>query len=69
MNNMLRMQERPSSNDSMFHSKYMKKGQIKVKTVSSGKQPLILAICTPIMAHAHRYASELVFLAATSRLD
>ena len=42
------------------------------KSVPSVKQPLILAICTPIMARAHRYvrqASELVFMDATSSLD
>lgn len=36
------------------------------------KQPLILAVCTPIMARAHKYvrqASELVFMDATSSLD
>ena len=42
------------------------------KMVLSSKQPLILAICTPVMARAHRYvrqASELVFMDATSSLD
>ena len=39
---------------------------------AADKQPLILAICTPIMARAHRYvrqASKLVFMDATSSLD
>ena len=44
------------------------------KIIVSGKQPLIVAICSPIMAHAHahkcvRQASELVFMDATSSLD
>jgi len=39
---------------------------------SGGGQPLILAICSPIMYRAHRYirqSSELVFMDATSSLD
>ena len=42
------------------------------KIIASGKQPLILAICSPIMARAHKcvcQASELVFMDATSSLD
>ena len=63
-------------NDSILHSMYMKNKQLNTahqkKIIPSGKQPLILAICTPIMARAHRYvrqASELVFMDATSSLD
>ena len=40
--------------------------------ISNETQPLILAMCTPIMARAHKYvrqASEMVFMDATSSLD
>ena len=51
---------------------WMLKSDTSESVISNETQPLILAICTPIMVRAHKYvrqASEMVFTDATSSLD
>ena len=52
--------------------RYVKQHEKASTWLSDGRQPLVLAICTPIMARAHqmlRQSGELVYIVATSSLD
>ena len=52
--------------------RYIKEHEKASTWLSDGSQPLVLAICTPVMACAHqmlRQSGELVYIDATSSLD
>ena len=54
------------------HEEEAKSNNTSEKMITCSKKPLILAICSPIMARAHKHvrqASEFVFMDATSSLD